>query len=114
MQLKSTVKAVLVLFCQDGVAFLKQLYSGLDKVGSLERVLIVMDEGQVDNDVKQYDNVTVEKDPESALGKLKQLIQQSKGAMVTKKALTKEQQEDFQKEFEEVPKKKKRGKAKKA
>ena len=41
-QLKSAVKTILVLFCEDGVEVLKQLLlSGLDKIGSLERVLIL-------------------------------------------------------------------------
>ena len=75
-----------------------------------------MDKEQVDNEVREYENVTVVKDPKSAIETLKQLIQQTKGATSIKKikSLTEEQEEDFKKEFDEVPKKKKRGKPSKS
>jgi len=53
IRIKSTVKTVLVIFCDHGLAFLKQIFSGLNRFNSICSILIYCTGSMEENEIKK-------------------------------------------------------------
>ena len=85
VRIKSSVKIVLVIFCGHGLAFIKQIFNGLNRFNSICSILIYCTGKMNENEIKSQfpndlKNLTVQfaKEDKDAYQKLEKLVTAAK------------------------------------